>query len=73
MGIAFRDFDRKIKEKLFGGAPDVGPLQDAVDQANQWISANKVEVINVESLMEVTSDRYTTWTVFGGVRVWYRA
>jgi hypothetical protein len=50
--IEFRDFvPRMLGPAGFLGEPDFQTLQDALDACNQWIDANGVEVLHVETVV----------------------
>lgn len=49
--IGFADFvPAKLTEGGFLASPDFAPVQEAVDRANKWITENKVQVLNVETV-----------------------
>ena len=80
--IAFKDFVPKqvgIKSGIFGGAPVYADLTDAVASANRWIGQEKIQVLNVETVV-LPGDAGTDQTVVGFIdvhsclqviRVWY--
>lgn len=52
MSISFKDFNGKyLNDSGCFDEPDIEPIGMAVQLANQWISDNKVKVINVETVM----------------------
>ncbi|MCY0386771.1 hypothetical protein OVY01_05880 [Robbsia sp. Bb-Pol-6] len=67
MKIAFIDFKRA--SKMLGLAN--GPLQTAVDAANQWMEEEAVTVLNVETLRHTNGTSGMTSTKEDGIRIWY--
>lgn len=65
--IAFKDF--KKKSKMLGLM--AGPLESAVEEANDWIASERVAVINVETLSDTGGIGGISSTSQDGVRVWY--
>ena len=52
MSISFKDFHgRFLKDSGCIDEPDLEPISQAVEMANQWIADNMVKVINVETVM----------------------
>jgi hypothetical protein len=80
--IAFKDLVPKqvgVKSGLFGGAPVYADLTDAVASANRWIGQEKIQVLNVETVV-LPGDAGTHQTDVGYIdvhwclqviRVWY--
>jgi len=85
--IEFKDFVPEMKDK--GGLfrqPGMEELAEALEKANEWIAANNVDIVNVETVAlpnihnpgeEGSTDtrlydtgNMTTWHQF--IRVWYR-
>ncbi|MBB5547583.1 hypothetical protein [Paraburkholderia fungorum] len=67
MKILYKDFDRA--KKGFVGAER---LQDVVDRVNDWIADNPVNVINVETVIDISGwDARTAGTSAAVIRVWY--
>lgn len=48
-----------------------GPLQTAVDAANQWMEEEAVTVLNVETLRHTNGTSGMTSTKEDGIRIWY--
>ena len=84
MKLAFKDFKPEIKEKGFF-SNSYEPFKDSLQRANDWISAENPEVLNVETVVLPnlrqeegsedpdlcsSGDFATTWHQF--VRVWYK-
>jgi hypothetical protein len=83
VGIAFKDFVPKQEDTKSGflglGPPVYAELADAVASANRWIGQEKVQVLNVETVV-LPGDAGTDQTVVGFIdvhrclqviRVWY--
>ena len=52
MSISFKDFHGKLlNDSGCFDEPELEPIDKAVELANQWIADNKVNVINVETVM----------------------
>lgn len=82
--IRFQDFAPKVEQSgLF--RRDVATFSEAVAEANAWIAAEKVEVLNFETVvlpemwsedgttdgeLTTSSEMMNSWNQF--VRVWYR-
>lgn len=50
-----------------------GPFETSVNAANEWIGANNVRIINVETLTDTGGIGGISSTSQDGVRVWYLA
>jgi hypothetical protein len=61
--IAYRDFRKGTR--MLGLMP--GTLESAVQEANAWITAEGVRVVNVETLRSTGGGSSSE----AGVRVWY--
>jgi hypothetical protein len=79
--IKYRDFAPTSEELGLLGKPALSSLDSAVEQANQWITAFDVDVVNIETVVlpnmhdESTTDQAelehsTYW--YQIVRVWHR-
>lgn len=85
MKLAFKDFKPEIKQKGFF-SNTYESFQNSLQRANDWISAEQPEVLNVETVvlpnlhqeegsedpdLHSRGDFTTTWNQF--VRVWFKA
>lgn len=65
--IAFKDFKRGTR---LGGLATAG-FDTAVKAANEWLTTNAVQVINVETISDTGGVLGVSSTSQDGVRVWY--
>lgn len=66
--IAYKGF--ACKHSVFLGL-SFGGAQSAVRDANKWIKANNIKVLNVETMINVHGFTHTTVTEQDNIRVWY--
>ena len=66
--IGYQDF----KKTSNFGALTKDSFQTAMVAANEWISLNKINVINVETLCDTSGFGGISATSQEGVRIWYR-
>ena len=86
MKLAFKDFKPEITEKGFFKRTTYESLNAALQRANDWIGAEKPEVLNIETVvlpnlhkeegseypdLYSRGDFPTSWHQF--VRVWFKA
>ncbi len=67
--IDFRDFEVKVTPTGVFGPPS--ELGTALDMANMWIAEYTPDIVNIETITEITGGGGITKTKVLGVRLWF--
>jgi hypothetical protein len=66
--INYKDFT--VQKKFLGLSKT--PFDSVIEEANEWISINKIRALNVETLKDFKISQGKTTSEMIGVRVWYK-